>query len=120
MSHHEQDGQPLPGLAPVAIQQGKYVAKLIAARLKGKTLPPFRYHDRGVMATIGRFRAVADLRGLRFAGGLAWLLWLFVHLMLIVEFENRLLVLIQWAWHYTTRNRAARLITGRDVPPHKV
>ena len=120
MYYHAQDGHPLPGLAPVAIQQGKYVAKLIGARLKGKTLPPFRYHDRGVMATIGRFRAVADLRGLRFAGGLAWLLWLFVHLMLIVEFENRLLVLIQWAWHYTTRNRAARLITGKDIPPHQV
>jgi NADH dehydrogenase len=120
MSYCEQDGKPLPGLAPVAIQQGKYVAGLIRARLKGKTPPAFHYHDRGVMATIGRFQAVADLRGLRFGGGLAWLLWLFVHLMLIVEFENRLLVLIQWAWHYTTRNRAARLITGRDIPPHRV
>lgn len=108
------DGKPLPGVAPVAVQQGDYAARLIAARLQGKSLPAFRYVDRGTMATVGRMRAVADLFGWRFSGPLAWFVWLFVHLMLLVQFESRLLVLMQWAWHYTTRNRSARLITGDD------
>lgn len=108
------DGKPLPGLAPVAIQQGQYAARLIVARLQQKSLPAFQYKDYGTMATIGRMKAVVDLRGWRFSGVLAWLLWLFIHLMQIVQFQNRLLVLVQWAWHYTTRNRAARLITGID------
>lgn len=108
------DGKPLPGVAPVAMQQGRYAAELIAARLSGKTLPQFRYHDRGMMATVGRMKAVADLYGFRFGGPLAWFVWLFVHLMQIVQFENRLMVLLQWAWHYTTRNRSARLITGDE------
>ena len=106
------EGRQLPALAPVAIQQGRYVANLIAARLAGRALPPFRYRDRGSMATIGRFKAVADVRGWRFSGLLAWLAWLLVHLMAIVQFHNRLLVLMQWSWHYTTWNRSARLITG--------
>jgi NADH dehydrogenase len=110
----DEQGKPLPGLAPVAMQQGSYAARLIAARLKGQTLPPFRYRDRGTMATIGVMQAVVDLRGWRFAGAFAWVVWLFVHLMQLVEFQNRVLVLIQWAWHYVTRNRAARLITGDD------
>jgi NADH dehydrogenase len=113
LAHLEpQPGRPLPALAPVAQQQGKYVGRLIAARLTGRTLPPFRYRDLGTMATVGRKQAVADLGGWRFSGAPAWLLWLFVHLMAIVQFENRLLVLIQWAWNYVTWNRSARLITG--------
>jgi len=108
-----QSGAPLPGVAPVARQQGEYVARLIEARLAGETLPPFRYRDRGSMATIGRGAAVADLGFVRFSGFLAWLVWLFVHLLYIVEFSNRVLVLLQWSWNYFTRNRAARLITGR-------
>jgi NADH dehydrogenase len=107
-------GKPLPGLAPVAMQQGHYAAHLIDARLEGKALPAFRYRDKGTMATIGSMKAVCDIFGWRYAGPLAWFTWLFVHLMLLVQFENRLLVLLQWAWHYVTRNRSARLITGND------
>lgn len=111
------DGKPLPGVAQVAMQQGRYAAKSISARLRGETLPPFAYHDWGMMATIGRMKAVADIFGLRFGGPLAWFVWLFVHLMQIVQFENRLMVLLQWAGHYTTRNRSARLITGSESDP---
>jgi NADH:ubiquinone reductase (H+-translocating) len=112
------DGRLLPGVAPVAMQEGRYAARLIARRLRGKTLPPFRYRDFGMMATIGRARAVAELGQLKFSGYVAWLVWLFVHLMYIVEFENRLLVLFQWAWNYLTWNRSARLITEETpVPP---
>lgn len=102
----------LPGVAQVAIQQGGYVARLICARLRGRTLPPFRYRDWGSMATIGRHAAVADMLGLRFSGYPAWLAWLFVHLMALVEFQNRQLVFLQWAWSYFSHNRSARLITG--------
>lgn len=111
-------GQPLPGVAPVAIQQGKYVANLIRARLKNRPVEPFRYHDHGSMATIGRSAAIAQLGSWKFRGRIAWLLWLFIHLIQIVRFENRLLVLIQWAWNYITFNRSARLITdvGRSKP----
>jgi NADH dehydrogenase len=96
------------------MQQGHYAARLVEARLAGKSLPPFRYRDKGTMATIGSMKAVCDIFGWRYAGPLAWFTWLFVHLMLLVQFENRLLVLVQWAWHYITRNRSARLITGYD------
>ncbi len=112
-----QRGGPLPGVAPVAIQQGRYAAERIRARLRNRRLAPFRYRDRGNLATIGRSAAVADFGRLRFSGYPAWLLWLFVHLMYIVEFENRLLVLLQWAWNYVTRNRSARLITGPAEGP---
>jgi NADH dehydrogenase len=108
---------PLPGVAPVAMQQGRYVARAIGHRLRGRPVKPFRYFNRGDMATIGRGAAVADIRGWRFSGYLAWLLWLFVHLLFLVEFENRLLVLSQWAYSYITRNRAARLITGPSPFP---
>lgn len=111
-SCRNQQGQPLPGVAPVAMQQGEYVAELIQQRLRGQTPPPFHYHDRGNMAIVGRAEAVADINGWHFSGFLAWLAWLFIHLINLVEFENRLLVLIQWAWNYFSRNRSARLITG--------
>ncbi len=113
------DGPSLPGLAPVAMQQGHYVAKLIRRRLNGGTLPPFKYWDRGTMATIGRARAVAMVGPLRFSGIVAWLAWLFIHLMYIVEFENRLLIFFQWAVNYLTWNRSARLITGERVQEHE-
>lgn len=108
-----QDGKPLPGVAPVAMQQGRYIARVIRARATAGIAPPtpFRYRDKGTLAVIGRARAVALLFGLRFSGYPAWLLWLFVHLLYLVEFENRLIVLIQWASSYITRNRRARLIT---------
>jgi NADH dehydrogenase len=102
----------LPGVAPVAIQEGKYVAKLIRRRLAGRADVPFVYRDKGSMATIGRASAVADLGWLQLSGLIAWLAWLFIHLMYLVQFQSRVLVLIQWAWNYVTRNRSARLITG--------
>ena len=108
--------QPLPGVAPVAMQQGRYVARLISQRLRGREAAQFRYRDYGTMATIGRAAAVAMVGGLQINGVAAWLLWLLVHLMSLVGFENRLLVFMQWAWNYFTRNRAARLITGQDEP----
>lgn len=111
------DGSVLPGLAPVAIQQGRYVAKLIQARLTGRTLPPFRYRNKGMLATIGRHHAVADFGRFRFRGVIAWLLWLFVHLLYLVGFQNRILVAIQWAFQYFTYNRRARLITSSGSTP---
>jgi NADH dehydrogenase len=111
-------GKPLPGVAQVAMQQGRDVARLIEARLRGAPRPPpFRYADRGSLAVIGRGAAVADIHGLRFNGFVAWLTWLFVHLSYLVEFDNRLLVLVQWAWNYFTWNRGARLITGESPLP---
>lgn len=116
LAHREETpGHPLPALAPVAQQGGDYVARVIRNRLAGKTTPPFRYRDWGTMATVGRKQAVADVHGWRFSGAPAWALWLFVHLMAIVQFENRLLVLLQWAWNYFTWNRSARLITGEHA-----
>ncbi len=107
------DGKPLPGLAPVATQQGEYVAGVIVRRLKGETPKgPFRYFDKGTMATIGGGKAVAESMGFKFSGYLAWLAWLFIHILYLARFENRVLVLFQWFWNYMTRNRTARLITG--------
>jgi NADH dehydrogenase len=111
-----QDGQPLPGVAQVAMQQGRYVADLIQRRLRGAAPVPFHYHDRGTMATIGRAAAVADLGWIRLSGTIAWLIWLFIHILFLIEFQNRVLVMFQWAWNYFTRNRAARLITGTESP----
>ena len=109
--------RPLPGLAPVAMQQGRYVARLLKRRARGdSTSPkPFRYVDKGNMAVIGRRMAVVDIHGFGFSGGFAWLTWLFIHLMYLAEFQNRVLVLVQWGWSYFTRNRSARLIT-EDSP----
>jgi NADH dehydrogenase len=115
-SFPHQTGEPLPGIAPVAMQQGRYVAKLIKQRINKPDSPatPFHYSDRGSLATIGRALAVGQIRGINVSGWFAWLTWLFVHLMYLVEYENRLLVLIQWGWNYITRNRSARLITNTD------
>jgi NADH dehydrogenase len=108
----DRNGAPLPGVAPVAIQQGRYVAKQIRQRLRSKIMGPFRYTDRGSMAVIGRSSAVAQIGRLHLRGPIAWLAWLFIHLVHLVEYENRLLVLVQWGWNYVTRNRSARLITN--------
>ena len=110
-----QHGAPLPGVAPVAMQQGRYAARRIVARLQDRPVKPFHYFDKGSMAVIGRAAAVADFKKFHFSGYPAWLIWLFVHLLYLVEYENRVLVLIQWAWSYFTRNRGARLITGQDI-----
>jgi NADH dehydrogenase len=112
------DGKPLPGVAPVATQQGEYVADVIDRRVRGK--PPrdaFRYWDKGSMATIGRNRAVAETGKLKLSGFLAWLAWLFIHILYLARFENRVMVMWQWFFNYLTRNRAARLITGETADP---
>jgi NADH dehydrogenase len=107
-----QGGKPLPGVAPVAMQQGKYVARLIEKRLQGAPVKPFHYFNKGNLATIGRRAAVADFSVVRFSGVFAWLAWLFIHLLFLVGFQNRIIVLIRWIYDYVTRNRGARLITG--------
>jgi NADH:quinone reductase (non-electrogenic) len=107
-------GEPvvLPGLAPVAMQQGRHAASVIRARLQGREYGAFRYRDKGNLATIGRAAAVADIKGVRLSGLLAWATWLVVHLWYLIGFQNRLLVLIRWSFSFATRGRGARLITG--------
>lgn len=112
-----QTGQPLPGVAQPAIQQGHYAANTIVRRLRREATPPFHYWDKGNLATLGRAAAVADLNWLRLSGWPAWMIWLFVHLLYIVEFQNRLLILLQWAWLYVSYDRSARLITGKNPLP---
>jgi len=107
-----QTGAPLPGVAPVAIQQGRAVADNVLRRLRDAPTRPFRYRDRGSMATIGRAAAVAVVGRLKLSGLVAWLAWLFVHIMFLIGFRNRFLVLFEWAWAYVTWHRGARLITG--------
>ncbi|HAJ58530.1 MAG TPA: FAD-dependent oxidoreductase [Cyanobacteria bacterium UBA8543] len=115
--HQYEDGKPLPGVAPVAMQQGKYVASLIQKRLKGKTTPNFRYTEYGSLAVIGRNAAVVDLGFVKFSGFPAWLAWIFVHIFYLIEFDNKLLVMIQWGWNYFTKKRGARLITHQEGLP---
>jgi len=112
-----QTGQPLPGVAQPAIQAGRYVARAIENRLRGKSIKPFHYFDKGNLATLGRGAAIADINGLHLSGLPAWLIWIFIHLLYIVEFQNRLLVFIQWGWFYFTYDRSARLITGKNPLP---
>lgn len=112
LAHFEQDGKALPGVAQPALQAGRYAAKVIRARVEGRKAPgPFRYVDLGSMATIGRHAAVADLFGVRLRGYPAWLVWLFIHLMHLVDFQNRVVVFIRWAVSYLTFHRGARLIS---------
>jgi NADH:ubiquinone reductase (H+-translocating) len=103
---------PLPGVAPVATQEGRYVAKQIKDQLAGKTQPPFRYKEVGSLAIIGQNLAVVDLGFIKFSGPLAWFIWIFAHIYYLIEFDNKLVVLLQWGWNYFTRQRGARLITG--------
>ena len=111
------DGKPLPGLAPVALQQGRAAARNIVCDLRGQPRRPFHYRDKGTMALIGRAAAIADLGRLHMTGFLAWLMWLFIHILYLVGFRNRLLVLLEWAWSYATYQRSARLITGSITLP---
>src|SRR5437763_1860621 len=106
-----QTGQPLPGISPVAMQEGRHAARNVLAMIQGRKPQPFRYWDKGTMATIGRNKAVADLKFVHLSGLPAWLAWLFVHIVFLVGFRNRLLVLLQWAWAYLTFDKGARLIT---------
>lgn len=108
-------GHPLPGVAPVAIQQGQYLAKRILAETKGKTVPSFRYWDKGSMATIGRGRAVAKIGRLHVTGFVAWLMWSLIHVLYLVGFRNRFAVTILWMYSYVTNRRAVRLITADDL-----
>jgi NADH:ubiquinone reductase (H+-translocating) len=108
------DGKPLAGVAPVATQEGKYVADLIVKRLEGKTSPAFEYNDAGSLSVIGRHSAVADFGKIKMSGFFAWLIWVFVHIYYLIEFDNKLVVFIQWTWSYFTRKRGARLITGDE------
>jgi NADH dehydrogenase len=113
----EQGGRLLPGVAQVAMQGGAYAARLIESRLRGETRPPFRYFDKGSLAVIGRASAVAEIGNLHMSGILAWFTWLFVHLMYLVEFSNRILVFVHWGFLYLTYDRGARLITGGEGAP---
>jgi NADH dehydrogenase len=113
---NQADGRPLPGVAPVAMQQGRYVARLIAHLGSEGVREPFVYRDKGNLATIGRAAAVAHVGRLKLHGLVAWVLWLFVHILYLVGFRNRVVVLIDWAWAYVTLSRGARLITG-DIEP---
>jgi NADH dehydrogenase len=117
------DGKPLPGVAPVAKQQGKYIARLLIARAKGKSSRPFRYRNFGSLATIGRKRAVAQIGRLKLSGFAAWLVWSVAHIYFLIGFRNRVVVALNWAWNYLTFQRGTRLITGitgsriEDVAP---
>jgi NADH dehydrogenase len=110
---HNKEGKPLPGVSPVALQQGAYLGKKLVAMVKGKPdTKPFNYFDKGSMATIGHHAAVADVHFARFDGYLAWLAWLFVHLLFLVDFRNRISVMFHWAWAYVNFSRSARIITS--------
>jgi NADH dehydrogenase len=112
-----QTGTPLAALAPVAMQQGQYVARRLQRRLRGGTGAPFHYFDYGTMAVIGRGAAVAQIRRLHFNGYVAWLAWVFIHIMRLVEYDHRVLVFVQWAMNYFTWKRGARLMTGEGSLP---
>jgi NADH dehydrogenase len=114
-----QEGGPLPGVSPVAIQMGEYTARTIKGDLAGEPRRAFRYWDKGQLAVIGRGRAVADIWKLHFGGLLAWLVWTFVHIFFLIGFRNRIMVMLQWAWSYVTYGRGARLITSETpcMPP---
>lgn len=113
----DKDGNPLPALAPVAIQQGKFLGKLIRDEINDKPRKSFHFVDKGTMATIGRAKAVADIRGFKFSGFFAWILWSIVHILFLIGFRNRFRVFVEWMWHYFTFKRGVRLITDRYTEP---
>jgi len=112
----QQDGKPVPGVAPAAKQMGAHVARVIRARLRNEAAPPFRYRDFGNLATIGRMAAVVHFGRLRLSGLLAWWFWLFIHIFFLIGFRNRVIVLINWAWAYWSYQRHARIILGGNAP----
>jgi len=114
-----QGGQPLPGVSPVAMQQGRHVARAIRERLAGRPAPPFRYFDKGSMAVVGRSAAVAEVLGLKLRGFPAWLAWCALHIFYLIGFRNRFIVMFEWAWAYVSYQRGARLITGNLEAPRK-
>ena len=111
----QQDGKPVPGVAPAAKQMGAHVAKAIRARIAQREAPAFRYRDFGNLATIGRNKAIVELHGLRFSGYPAWLFWLTIHIFFLIGFRNRLIVMLNWTWAYWSYQRAARIILGRGA-----
>lgn len=115
--YFDRNGKPLPGVAPVAMQQGQYVAHSIVARLQNKTIKPFQYFDWGNLSVIGKHSAVVDLGFFKFSGFLAWFFWMFIHVFYLLEFDNKLIVMIQWAWSYITSNKGARMITAPGQQP---
>lgn len=112
----ESDGKPVPGVSPAALQEGRHAAKNIERIIRGEPTLPFRYWDKGTLATIGRAAAVADLGRMHVSGFVAWMMWLFVHIFFLIGFRNRFMVIVEWAWMYVRNDRGARLITG-DVEP---
>ncbi len=121
MARFEENGAVLPGVSPVAMQQARYVAKIIRWELESDGVPPrepFSYFDKGSMATIGRSRAIAEARGIKMHGFIAWLAWLFIHIWYLIGFRNRISVLINWTWSYLSYKRGARLITSTGWSPH--
>jgi NADH dehydrogenase len=108
----QENGEPVPGVSPAAMQMGRAAAKNILADLKGNDRANFRYVDKGSMATIGRSKAIAHLAGMKFKGFVAWMMWLFLHVFFLIGFRNRMIVMLEWFWAYLTRERSARLITG--------
>jgi NADH dehydrogenase len=120
MARFEENGKVLPGVSPVALQQARYVGKIIRWELESVGRPPrepFSYFDKGSMATIGRSRAIAEARGVRMHGFIAWLAWLFIHIWYLIGFRNRVAVLLNWAWSYVSYKRGARLITSTGWRP---
>ena len=111
--------QGVPGVAPAAIQMGRHAARNIARSIRNRPTEPFRYRNAGLMATIGRAKAVADIKDVRLSGFVAWMAWLLVHIFFLIGFRNRLVVLFEWAWIYFTWERGARLITG-DLTVNKI
>lgn len=112
-----QEGKPLPGTSPVAIQQGRHAVRNLLRRIEGRPTLPFRFRDKGTMAVIGRGAAVAEIAGLHLSGIVAWLVWCFVHVFYLIGFRNRFVVMFEWAWAYVSGKRGARLITGRIDEP---
>jgi NADH dehydrogenase len=108
----QENGEPVPGVSPAAMQMGRFAAKSILGDLKGKPRGEFRYVNKGTMATIGRSKAIAEAAGMKFKGFIAWLMWLFLHVFFLIGFRNRFAVMFEWFWAYLTRERSARLITG--------
>jgi NADH dehydrogenase len=119
LAYREQDGVPLPGIAPVAMQEGRYVASVILDRLRSRSVRPFRYFDKGYLAVVGRNKGVGVIGGVKLQGWIAWFVWLFVHLMYLAQALNRVLVFLRWGYQYVTFYRGARLITGDDPPEHQ-
>jgi NADH:quinone reductase (non-electrogenic) len=119
LAYREQDGVPLPGIAPVAMQEGRYAASVIVARLENHASKPFRYFDKGYLAVIGRNAGVGVIGGVKLHGWIAWFIWLFVHLMYLAQALNRVVVFLRWGYQYLTFYRGARLITGDDDTPKR-